>query len=395
MTLDVVRVSEQVAGMAGNLRARALKMSAVPAFADELLRAWHGRPDEAQDYLESVGQSGVWPIAVPLEPLRTARPAAPEPANYAVLASDGSQIEADGHGLVQCFLVNVGWAGIAYGATPAAWLASEPRVYYRDDEVYMDADDGMRQEVGDHLLAMLRTVAELERLAGLVEQWRGRANLVAVADGNLVRWEMGGKRPDPARIALLRRYVAALARFRALDVPVCSYISRPNAREVANAAHLLALRDCESSGSGCSRCVGRADRLCDDLRLLTDRELLAHLRVGERSALFCSLAPVLREYHQQDQILFWYLHTGDEMARIEVPVWAAVPDKLDLIQSVLMGQCTRGHGYPVVLTEAHEQAVIHSGARTAFKQLIQEALNSNALAAAVSAKRLSKDQRAV
>ncbi len=395
MTLDVVRVSEQVAGMAGNLRARALKMSAVPAFAADLLCEWHGRPDEAQDYLEGVGQSGVWPIAVPLEPLRTAGAATPEPADYAVLATDGSQIEADSHGLVQCFLVNVGWAGIAYGATPAAWLASEPRVYYRDDEVTMDADDGMRQEVGDHLLAMLRTVAELERLADLAEAWRGRANLVAVADGNLVRWEMGGKRPDPARIALLRRYVTALGRFRALDVPVCSYMSRPNAREVANAASLLALQACGSDGAACSRCAGRADLLCDDLRLLTDRELLTHLRVGERSALFRSLAPVLRAYHRQDQILFCYLQTGDEMARIEVPAWAAAPEKLDLIQSVLLGQCARGRGYPVALTEAHEQAVIHNGARTAFKQLIQEALNNNALAAAVSAKRLSKDQRAV
>jgi hypothetical protein len=83
------------------------------------------------------------------------------------------------------------------------------------------------------------------------------------------------------------------------------------------------------------------------------------------------------------------------MARVEVPAWATTPERLDLIQSILMGQCQRGRGYPVVLTEAHEQAVIHSGARVAFKQLIQEALNSNALEAAVSAKRLSKDQRAV
>jgi hypothetical protein len=296
---------------------------------------------------------------------------------------------------VQCFLVNVGWAAIAYGDAPTARLASEPRVYYRDDDVYMDADDGMRQEVGDHLLAMLRTVAEVERLADLAQEWHDRADLVAVADGNLVRWEMGGKRPDPARAALLRRYITALARFRTLDVPVCSYMSRPNAREVANAAHLLAVRDCGSGGSNCSQCAGRADRLCDDLRLLTDRALLAYLRVGERSGLFRSLAPVLRQYDQQDQILFFYLQTGDEMARVEVPAWAATPERLDLIQSVLMGQCTRGRGYPVVLTEAHEQAVIHSGARVAFKQLIQEALNSNALEAAVSAKRLSKDQRAV
>ncbi len=395
MSLDVAAASTQIHQMAGVLAAQAARMRVVPGFAADLLGDWHTRHEEAQAYLEGMEMGGIWPFAVPVEPLLSALPAPAEPADYAVVATDGSQIEMDGHGLVQCFLLNLGWAVITYGAKPHAWLASRPSVHYCDDDLYLPGDDGQLQELGGHLLSMLRTVSELERLAELAEEWRHRGDLVAVADGNLARWEFGGKRTDGARAALLARYTAALARFRELGVPVCSYISRPNAREVANAAALLAARDCAHGSAGCRHCEGRQPPLCESLRALNDAKLMAHLRIGQRSALFRSLAPVLQHYHPADQILFCYLRLDSEMARIELPRWAASPKHLSQIVSVVYGQSLRGRGYPVVLQEAHEQAVIHGAQREAFRRLVQEALNINSLGAAVSCKRLSKDQRAV
>ena len=338
---------------------------------------------------------GAWPFAVPLEPLLTAVDAAAEPTAYAVAATDGSQIDVDSHGLVHCYLVNVGWAALRYGEEPEAWLASSPRVLHQDEDLYVTADDGTYQEVEEHLLSLLRTVHELERLAELAEEWRDRPGLVAVADGNLVRWEFGGRKPDPARLALLRRYTRALARFRELDVPLCSYISRPNAREVANAATLLAAQDCAGEPASCARCRGRREPLCRLLRLLPDRTVLAHLGPGQRSALFRSLAPVLDHYAPPDRISFFYLRLAGEMARVELPRWACRPDLLARVQSVLYGQAARGRGYPVVLMEAHEQAVVHGAAREAFRSLVLGALNGHGLEASISAKRLSKDQRAV
>ncbi len=129
----------------------------------------------------------------------------------------------------------------------------------------------------------------------LAEDWRTRPGLVALADGSLLHWELGGKDANTERALLLRRYTSALARFRLAGVPVCSYISRPNAREVANTAALLALRDCErGSRARCAQCEGRPDSLCEALRVLADRELMGHLRAGESSALFRSLSPVLQ-----------------------------------------------------------------------------------------------------
>jgi hypothetical protein len=83
------------------------------------------------------------------------------------------------------------------------------------------------------------------------------------------------------------------------------------------------------------------------------------------------------------------------MARVEIPLWAAETAPLARIQAALVGQSARGRGYPVVLTEAHEQAVIHGPARAAFRQMVLAALNERDLEASISAKRMSKDQRAV
>lgn len=395
MTLDLVDAGAQVGRMASEMAAQAARMGAVPRFAADLLLRWHERHLEARSYLEGLEQGGIWPFAPPVEPLCTAYPAQDEPRDYTVVAADGSQIDVDSHGLVHCFLINVGWAAIAYGASPDACLSSRPEVHYRDEDLYLDAEDGRREEAGGQILPLLRTVAELERLAELAEERRHRPGLLAVADGSLVRWEFGGKRPDALRLSLLQRYAGALARFRAMGVPVCGYISRPNAREVANAAALLAVQDCDHGGGGCRACAARREPLCELVRLLPDRHLLAHLEPGERSALFRSLAPVLAHYHPQDQVVFSYLRLGNEVARVEVPRWAATAESLSLIQAVLVGQCARGRGYPVVLMEAHEQAVIHAGAREAFRRMVLAALNTNDLEAGVSAKRLSKDQRAV
>jgi hypothetical protein len=396
MALDVAAAGAQVRGMAGALAVQAARMRAVPAFGSEVLSAWHVRPDDAREVLEGVESGGTWPFAVPVEPLLSAVAVHPEPSNYTVLATDGSQIDADSHGMVRCILINTGWAVIGYGVKPYAWLASSPTVRFEDDDLFVEGEDGLREEVGDQFLPLLRTVAEMERLAELAEERRGHGELVAVADGTLVHWEFAGKRGGAGRAALFARYLAALATFRALEVPVCSYSSRPNHRDVANAVALLAGHACHSVSDACDTCGGRKPPLCESLRTLNDTRLMQHLRPGQRSALFRNVTPILQQYDPADRVLFCYLKLEEETARIEVPNWVgADPDRLSRVLAVIYGQCRRGRGYPVVLQEAHEQAVIHGSAREAFRCLVEAALVGEGLAAAVSLKRLSKDLRAV
>src|SRR5438477_68584 len=52
-------------------------------------------------------------------------------------ATGRSQLERERHGPADFFLLNVGWAVVRYGPSPFADLASEPRLYYGPEQVYI------------------------------------------------------------------------------------------------------------------------------------------------------------------------------------------------------------------------------------------------------------------
>ena len=133
----------------------------------------------------------------------------------------------------------------------------------------------------------------------------------------------------------------------------------------------------------CSNCIGG----------VLDREIFAGiLKKGERSPIFLPK----KNDNQINEIAFFYLNVGSEIARIEIPVWnIKEAESIDLIQSVLMEQTERGHGYPVVLMEAHEQAVINSADRRAFADTIVEYLSGDGSRPYESAKALSKKIRGI
>jgi hypothetical protein len=63
---------------------------------------------------------------------------------------------------------------------------------------------------------------------------------------------------------------------------------------------------------------------------------------------------------------------------------------MEKVHSMVLDQCRRGHGYPAVLTEAHEQAVLSVSDREQFWRLIEMLLEKNDLPANTSAKSRSK-----
>ena len=83
-----------------------------------------------------------------------------------------------------------------------------------------------------------------------------------------------------------------------------------------------------------------------------------------------------REYYgERQQVYFYYLNAGEEIARVEVPQWVAEDeDLLALGHRLIVEQCRKGQGYPVVISEAHEQAVVSGRDRQLFKQMVAETL---------------------
>ena len=116
------------------------------------------------------------------------------------------------------------------------------------------------------------------------------------------------------------------------------------------------------------------------------------MQPGERSGLWRSTWPTSRQHYGDQAVHFFYLDTGLEIARIEVPEWALV--HLEPLHGALMAQCARGdEGYPRVLIEAHHKAVITAGDRRAFEALLDDALAGRGYASLPSAKERAKRRR--
>jgi len=213
-------------------------------------------------------------------------------------------------------------------------------------------------------------------------------------DGSLILWGPQAEfHPASVREAFLEEgllpawdRIQALSRHR--ELALAGYISHPGSMEVVN---LLRLALCPHQVALCERCPPAA-RECDALAGLRDRDLFGKLLgPGQRSPVFVTGSSVVRQRYRQHQVCFFYLHTGEEIGRVEVPQWVAdPPELLELAHALVWDQVQRGRGYPVALAEAHEQAVVTPADREFFWALVDQALGEVGLPTATSAKSRSK-----
>jgi NurA domain len=390
MTLDMLKVSPRVSAMVSDLARRYLELGPRLREARAILQ------ERAADWQElvAVAEGSKRRLPRPLEPLDT-RLAAPAPdRDHVVIATDGSQIEPDRHGPADFFLLNVGWAVVRYGTDPFAELASEPSLFFGPEQTHI-AYQGRRVPIQDHLLSAKRAGLELSRAASLAETWlEDRLPTVVLADGTLLLWVLEDRPDDFLREELVGEYVRQLDAIRDLGVPLASYVSRPRSGEVA-----ALLRESERRGDlgRCSACAGDDDDALCVFERLPDRELFRDLALGERSGLFAMTLPEgLKRFYQDHSPCYFYLNVGSEIARVEVPPWTAGdPDRLALVQAVVLDQCQKGLGYPNVLARAHEQAVVTGQDRMAFEYLLEAVLARQGVPARTSEKLHSKRVRAV
>jgi hypothetical protein len=332
-------------------------------------------------------------LATPLERLDARYPAPPRPRDYRVIATDGSQIEPDRHGIADYYLLNVGWAVITYGAWPNAELASEPELYFELDDLYI-VQGQRRVPIQDQHLSAKRSGREMARAATLAEERiADQMPTVVLADGTLLLWVLEERPTDFLRQDLLAPYVGEMARIRDLGVPLASYVSRPRSGEITGLLHEAT---CRGDLADCGACMARGDGLCA-LEGLPDRELFRGLEPGERSARFSTtLSGGLAEYYAGHTPQFFYLNVGSELARVELPPWTGDdPERLALVHAVVLDQCRKGLGYPVVLARAHERALVSMGDRFGFQYLLDGILARQGVPARPSEKQLSKRIKAV
>jgi hypothetical protein len=381
--LDLVAVAAQLSRMRGGLALYG--QETVPRLA-AALSAWERAADMGpalRDRLTKAKTS--WLVAEPLEDLKAYD--IPPTSEYRVIASDGSQILPDRHERLPCFLVNVGLVDIAYD-TGAVRLASMPQLYWAPSDVY-PTFGGARQEADGRVVGARRFAKECDALRTSIDATD--TTIVALMDGTLLLWWL---EPSPERLRSLDESDVKTATFQALSdlmttaqdrhAFVAAYNSGPRTTDVVS---MLKVVMCTEDPVDCDHCpyasgakkwtaqleiAGASllpvpDKPCEEADPITDAAVFwSLLQKGQRSARFRSAARVTEAYPAP--IDFVYLHTGPEISRLEFPAWTT-PAGLDVLAAAVLDQCEKGRGYPVALSEAHEQAVVRAADRRAFDEL--------------------------
>lgn len=393
MTLDLSRIADQLNRMVATQRGDGLAGLAE-------LRETYATVDTADLRGRLAEAKTSWLLARTDGDFRAHVPAPAVDGDFAVVASDGSFILPDRHSPARFYLINIGKVLLRYGDEPRAEFATEPHLYYQEDELYVP-HTVRRIPVNGTVLGLKRATEELRAAAEQATDLPCPA--LALQDGTLILWALESQ-PDFVVEWVLDPFLETLARLRDAGVPVAAYISAPGSTDVVNT---LRVSICDYPERGlpvnCDHCRSQIPHgrvpACDRLPDVTDRflfEQAAGLAPGERTQVFASTSKILEQYGPDFHIHFFYLHTGTEIARVEIPRWVAEDvDLLDRTHAILVDQCQRGRGYPPALQEAHELAAIRAEERRAVEVLIEQALAEHGIVALSTGKDGSKRGRFV
>jgi hypothetical protein len=260
---------------------------------------WEGRLDQAVD----------------VQPLK----------DYTVLATDGSQIYPDKHQGVPCYVLNTGIVQFSYGEQSFVKLSSIP-------EIVTLLDDTITED----MVNCRRTEQELEVGFTKAQEMKDKPDAF-LCDGSLIFWHLEAKSRF-IKERFLKRYLEILEQFYQQRIPMAGYISMPKSKEL-----IAILRNLNREG------------FTPSYETLVDTDLVhLFLKEKQRTAVFQHNSSLAQEYPDHLVPCFVYMHTGLEIARIEMPKWVAKEAQLrDQVLGIIYDQTLKGNGYPVSLSEAH------------------------------------------
>jgi hypothetical protein len=318
------QVVRQLPGVVASFRGRIDEARAGAALAQKLLGTWREDFEGTNARIEAAMAESAAPFALAHTEWPDAMHDAPRARNGVVIAADGSSIEPDRFAPVQCYVINTGWVVLPYGVDAACELASRADVGPLEPG---ERDRGSRERVAAGLrgVRLRRDVGELERAAELAAPMAGTYTVTVLLDGTLLPWDLQSPQvPEQLRRELATRVSAALSCLRgAADrgpFAVGAYISASNSSDVVASLGTL--------GSGAGTAPG-------------DRGVFGGLlRDGQRSAVFRARTNRVHPVEEvSTELCFFYVRSGDDVARVEMPLWMADdPDRLALLHATLVDQ---------------------------------------------------------
>jgi hypothetical protein len=435
--LDLNGVVPQIEAMA---REQAYRSRETEARVDAALAEWRRAAGEPERFAQLPRERNEPRLALPThEPLGRCPAAPTAPNRYTVMAVDGSQIEPDFHEVAPCYLINVGHALLRYGrGVSGTRLASVPTLFYPEQGSVVNGRGPVVSEINDSRpelptthcplptdddtrfgswgdLDAQRMLAEAEALARLLREQAAREEpALAFLDGPLIAWRLDWITPQAAKQAATRNFLHSFAEAEATGIPLAGYISRTRSTDLVNLLKYSACETAVSTGSFCAACAAgfrdlspspspargggpkaKRDAPCyAAFDGLIDRQVLERLlpAPGMRSPVFASNSSVLSNLYGEHRFVgFFFLNTGGEIGRVELPQWVwEEPERLALVHALVYDQVSLGRGYPIALSEAHEQAVVATSERSLFFDLVRRAYGRHDVAAELSAKAMRK-----
>jgi hypothetical protein len=386
--LDLAKLTQQMQGMSQHLINEAIAAQKRLDIADNLWQKAQTSQAELIELQANWADQMLFKVAIPVEPLNIFPTIPAPPKTHTVIATDGSQISPSHHEIAYCYLINVGRVMLHYGQSKHPLLDSQPEIFYQPEDLYRSHQWGIKTE---EWMSYKRGVAEARELAILGESWvefnqtNIQANtgqsipMLALADGGLIYWFLDTL-PAVARDEILEPILQSWDLLRRLEIPIAGYLSASRSSESLS---FLRLTACQYQEPNCQNycphvVFANSDNLatkapCQKFEPLRDAIFWSSiLTPGQRSPLWKSSQRIL-EYYGEHTVYFCYLHVGTEVARIDFPAWVALDEnKLNAALGMILGQVQKGYGYPVVLAEAHNQAVIRGGDRTHFFNFLEQ-----------------------
>ena len=401
MSLDILKLAAQVVHANAEFQAQGTQSGSKISYALSQLQSEN--PDLLETKRLRSARSLTWMAASIPHNIKGRFPAPAAPPSYSVIGVDGSHVDTDRNMPVQCYLINIGICGITYGDRPAAQLENIPYLFTKEEDFRLGHPDFPMEAapMDSTMIGLKRSLMELESTASWLEEYDASGPVLGLLDGTLIYWTlMSSDLHATARTHLINeQLLPQMNRIQELsksrNIALASYISLPMAKDVINT---LRVGQCPYDTANCGtycRELHPGSRGCDSVDGLLDREIFGeYLQPFERSATYYSTSAVSTQYYGNHRVAFFYLHAGHEVARVEIPFWIAEdPEKLELVHSILVAQIAKGQGYPVSLSEAHEQAVIRTADRDTFQMLVRNSFQDIATRTIESQKQRSKRTR--
>ncbi|MBI3590500.1 MAG: DNA double-strand break repair nuclease NurA [Candidatus Melainabacteria bacterium] len=302
---------------------------------------------------------------------------------HITIATDGSQINPSAHEFTGASLINIGLVSIPYfNSGIPVLLSSEPTTYNSSEEINPVYPSENIQE--EDLISYERTLKEIEGIVELAKKYVAyKIPVVALLDGTLIHWHIE-KFSSAFTERFIKRFSDALHELKSLDIPIASFLSNSRSNDLINMLRIFncpyekvnCKKHCASIESGKLPCNPSPDyKPVLDRRLIEKHFNINNTEAGTRTILFKSNSNILNYYSDDLKVYFFYINTGTEVARVELPAYVAKNYKLlDLLHNAIALQCKVGFGYPVTLSEAHLMAVVNKNDRQVFYDLVKEHL---------------------